>query len=268
MKLIDSHCHIHSIEASDAEPQTVKLWQKMAKKADTVIKDARLAGVEKLICVGCSLKDSKLAVNFVKNRANLFAAIGIHPHEAKNHLGSTFRSELSSLVHNDKVVAIGECGLDYYYLHSSKDDQISLLEMQLDLASKANLAVIFHVRQAFDDFWPIFDNFKPKKAVLHSYTDDLNNLDKALTRGLFIGVNGIVTFNRDPILEAVYQRIPLTNLVLETDSPFLTPKPYRGTVNEPKRLSIVCDYLADFRHIDRQLLVDCTTKNARNLFGF
>jgi len=165
------------------------------------------------------------------------------------------------------VVAVGECGLDFHYNHSPRAAQIKALEFQIELALAAELPLILHVREAFDDFWPIFDNYKALRGVLHSFTDSAASLDKALARGLLIGVNGIATFTKDPAQLEVYRVIPLEKLVLETDAPFLAPAPHRNAINEPKNVALVADFLSAMRGEERQTLAAATTRNARQLFG-
>lgn len=268
-ELVDTHCHIQSIGAGLGEPNTSELWSKAQElKAGEVIQSAVEAGVTRMICVGCDLADSQLAIDFVQDRTQCWASVGIHPHEAEAYAGNdNLLSQFAELASKPKVVAIGECGFDFYYNHSSKAAQTELLKFQIELALKHDLPIIFHVREAFDDFWPIFDSYQGVRGVLHSYTDNADNLAKAIERGLLIGVNGIATFTKNPDQLDVYRSIPLENLVLETDSPFLTPTPYRGSINEPKRVVTIADFVADLRVIDREKLSAVTTSNARGLFG-
>jgi TatD DNase family protein len=274
MELVDTHCHIQSIGLrTQGEAVTRQLWAKAGDlTADGVIRAAADAGVTRLICVGCDLADSQLAIDFVQKRDNCWATIGIHPHEAGEALvHGRILPQFAALAHENKVVAVGECGLDYYYEHSSKPDQRQVLEFQIALAIEADLPLIFHVRDAFDDFWPIFDacntTKQPIRGVLHSFTDSAKNLDKALERNLHIGVNGIATFAKNLAQLEVYRRVPLQKLLLETDAPFLTPVPYRGTINEPKYIGEVAHFIARLRGESLQTLAKTTTDNARALFG-
>lgn len=267
MELVDTHCHIQSAGLSKGERITRELWAKSDLTGDVMVSAAAEAGVTRLLCVGCDLEDSRLAVDFAQNHKNCWASIGIHPHEAQHYQGGRKVAEFAALTTESKIVAVGECGLDYYYEHSSKSEQLKVLEFQIGLALEAGLPLIFHVRDAFDDFWPVFDNYDGVRGVLHSFTDSAENLKKALDRGLYVGVNGIATFAKNPAQLEVYKSVPLTNLLLETDAPFLTPTPYRGTINEPKRLGAVADFLAELRGEDRQQLAEATTANARKLFG-
>lgn len=269
MELVDTHCHIQSAGLQAGERGTRELWAKDPKlSGDTIINAAAEHGVTRLIVVGCDLEDSQLAVDFVQKHDECWASIGLHPHEAQHFAGDSQKLEsFAALAERPKVVSIGECGYDFYYNHSPKDLQTEVLKFQLELAQKHDLPVIFHVREAFEDFWPVFDSFKKIRGVLHSFTDTQANLDEAIKRGLFIGVNGIATFAKSPEQRDMYKSIPLDNLLLETDSPFLTPTPYRGSINEPKRVGVVADFLSQLRGEDRAVLAAATTANARKLFG-
>jgi TatD DNase family protein len=266
-ELVDTHCHIQSIGQTDGERTTREIWSKSEQTADMVVEAAKRAGVSRLICVGCDPADSRLAADFVTGRENCWASAGIHPHEAKHHLSGEALSEFAPLVTRLKVVAVGECGLDYYYEHSTRADQIKVFEFQLELARTAGLPLIFHVREAFADFWPVLANFRGLKGVLHSFTDKADNLAKALDRGFYIGVNGISTFAKDADLQAAYKSIPSDRLLLETDAPFLTPVPHRGSINEPRRLTDIAGFLAGLRGESPDELARTTTDNARRLFS-
>lgn len=268
MELFDTHCHIQSAGLQRGERSTRELWAQAGNlTTDQIIQNALADDVKGMICVGCDLADSQLAVDFVQDRPNCWASIGIHPHEAALATPEVQQAFIK-LATATKVVAIGECGLDYFYKHSPREDQITILKFQLDLAVRAKLPVIFHVREAFDDFWPIFDSYEGKiRGVLHSFTDSRTNLDKAVERGLFLGVNGIATFAKDPEQKAMYMAIPSSSLLLETDAPFLTPAPYRGTINEPKQIKTVAEFLAMHRNEDFEQLAQITTSNTRALFN-
>lgn len=269
MELVDTHCHIQSIGQTKGERITRQIWAKETSlTADQVVAEALETGVERLICVGCDLDDSRLAVQFVQKYQACWASIGLHPHEAQHYAGQTAKLQaFTKLVNQPKVVAIGETGLDFYYSHSPKAAQIEVLKFQMKLAQEHNLPLIFHVREAFDEFWPVFDQYQDLRGVLHSYTDSAANLAKAIERGLYIGVNGIATFAKDEALLAVYKNVPLEKLLLETDAPFLTPTPYRGKINAPKLLGGVVEFMAQLRGETPHTIAATTTANARQLFG-
>jgi TatD DNase family protein len=271
-EFVDTHCHIQSAGNSAGERTTGEIWAKDPElTSDVVVKNALEAGVTKMVCVGCDLNDSKLAINFVQSQPSCWASIGLHPHEAQHYANDQLkRDQFSALVQAEKVIAVGECGLDYFYEHSPRDAQIIVLKFQIELALQYHLPLIFHVREAFADFWPIFDQYSGIRGVLHSYTDNQDNLDKALQRGLYIGVNGIATFAKNMSQLEVYRAVPLQKLLLETDAPFLTPTPYRGTINEPKRVGTIAEFVADLRTERGESLEQlalATTCNAHDLFG-
>jgi TatD DNase family protein len=268
MELVDTHCHIQSIGLQKGERVTRGMWAKAEVSADQVVAEAAEHGVTRLICVGCDLEDSQVAVDFVQARTEAWASIGLHPHEAQHYADQPAKlAAFAALATAPKVVAVGECGFDFYYNHSPKPAQIEVLKFQIELALEHDLPMIFHVREAFDDFWPVFDSYSGIRGVLHSFTDSAENFDKAMQRGLHIGVNGIATFSKNPAQLTVYKRVPLEKLLLETDAPFLTPTPYRGSINAPKRLGVVADFIAELRGEDRESLASQTTANARKLFG-
>ncbi len=251
--LIDTHCHIH-------ESYELPLSE--------VLSRAREAGVMQMICVGTSEESSRQAVARAGDTEGIYAAIGVHPHDTKD--GYAHISELAAQ-HPEKLVAVGEIGLDYFYTHSPREVQIEALKQQMSVALANNLPIIFHVREAFDDFWPIFEEFEAQfgtvRGVLHSFTDSEQNLQKAIEKGLYIGVNGISTFTKDPAQQAMFDAIPLDRLIFETDAPFLTPTPYRGKVNEPAYIRVIADFHAQRRGISLEEIAHITTNNARALFS-
>jgi TatD DNase family protein len=268
VELFDTHCHLHEL-VEKLSPVYDK-WREdgVERDPDEVIARAHDAGVQRMICIGTSVEDSRLAVDFVGDREDVWASIGIHPHEAQRYTG---RKELldafAGLADRPGVVAVGECGLDYFYGHSPKDAQVELLEFQIELALKHDLPLSFHVREAFDDFWPIFERYQGVRGVLHSFTDSQANLERALAHGLYIGMNGIATFAKNEDQKAMYRAIPTDRLVLETDAPFLTPTPYRGTICEPYHTAAVAEFGAKSRSMSLEDFAAQTTANARMLFG-
>ena len=287
--LTDTHCHIHDAELNLLGQDTKRLlWgNPPSANPNDMIVQAKKQGVGRLICVGTTLADSQRAVAFVQNRPNCWASIGLHPHEAKE--GSGALEGLTTILNSqpakpgvasggpddrtrgvatgNKIVAIGETGLDYFYGHSDKKSQAKALRFQIELALTHNLPVIFHVRNAFDDFWPIFDSYQGTRGVLHSFTDSYTNFEQAMQRNLFIGVNGIMTFTKVDEQLQIAKEVPLQKLLLETDAPFLTPKPLRGTVNVPANVRFVADFLADLRGQPLATLATQTSLNAQSLFA-
>lgn len=257
MQLIDTHCHIHSLD--------------YPLDAEAVYTHALQAGVAKLICVGTDYEDSQLAVAWANAHKNAWASVGVHPHEAKKGI-TGIKALLKNKTINSRVVAIGETGLDYHYQHSTKQQQIAAFESQLQLAQDYKLPVIFHVREAFEDFWPIVAQFKSLKGVLHSFTDSKAHLNKGLDMGFYVGVNGIATFTKDKNQVGMYKNVPLERLMLETDAPYLTPSPWRGKVNEPAYVREVAEHLAIIKSIRTpvsvEAIISSSTRNANDLFHF
>jgi TatD DNase family protein len=254
MQFVDTHCHIQFADYP-LDP-------------DEVRQAAADDGVTRLLCVGCTLADSQAAVEYASHHNGVWASIGLHPHEAKEYVGDHHAlQQFRDLAGKPKVVAVGETGLDYYYNHSPKEEQQQLLRFQLDLAVEHNLPLIFHVRDAFDDFWPLFDEYKGLRGVVHSFTAGQKELDQILQRGLYVGLNGIVTFSKKFDQIAAAKNVPLDKLLLETDAPFLTPVPFRGTICEPKHVRVTAEFLSDLRHEPLDQLAAATTHNAKELFN-
>ena len=247
--LIDTHCHIHEVDFPLA--------------VNEVLQHAKDADVQQLLCVGTSEKSSRDAILFANSHDHIWASVGVHPHDTEN--GYTTIATLVGT--SDKIIAIGEIGLDYFYTHSAKEVQIKALEVQIQIALAHDLPIIFHVREAFDDFWPIFEKYPGIRGELHSFTDTKENLDKALSKGFYIGVNGISTFTKDQLQKDMFDSIPLNRLLLETDAPFLTPAPFRGKVNEPALVRSIAEYHANRRGISIQEIASATTANAQKLFA-
>ncbi len=260
MQLIDTHCHIHD---------TMLFSEEQAQQA---LRNAVQAGVTRLVCVGTSLEDSKRAVAFaVAHPEHCWASIGIHPHEATTLTSDEITRELEALAQlaeSPKVVAIGECGLDFYYndKNASLTSQEVLLRGQIEIALNYTLPIIFHVREAFEDFWRIFETYQGIEGVLHSFTDRPLHLERALRHKLHIGINGIATFTTHEWQKELFKTVNLNSFVVETDAPFLTPKPIRGIMNAPENVIYITKFLADLRS-ERELdIANATTANALRLF--
>ena len=258
--LVDTHCHIH-----DSEYDFV---------IDDVLEGARSRGIQSMVCVGTDWRSSRQAFDFSQEQGNCYASLGLHPHLAVQPLPVLKEAfaKLSRLAADGrdsaKLVAIGECGLDYFY-HRRPDirrRQLELFRWQLKLARDLDLPLIFHVRQAFEDFWRIYKEFK-LPAVVHSFSDDVRQVEKGLGYAeLYFGLNGIMTFTKEEGQLAAARAIPSERLLLETDAPYLTPVPFRGKVNKPEYLRNICDFLAELRGEATQALARQTTLNARRLF--
>ena len=246
--LVDTHCHVH-------EPS-------YPLATSDILRRAQESGVEKMVCVGTSEQSSLEAIQFAEKYDHVFASIGVHPHDTKDGYAAL------EALQSQKIVAVGEIGLDYFYTHSPREVQIAALRVQIELAISRDLPIIFHVRDAFDDFWPIFDSYAPNiRGVLHSFTDSKENMMAAIERGLYIGVNGISTFTKDEPQKEMFASIPVDRLLVETDAPFLTPSPLRGKVNEPAYVRQVAEHHARIRGLSFDELAAVTSANAHALFA-
>lgn len=261
--LIDTHAHIHFDEFSDV--------------LESIFKTAKSNKVESIISVGTNEEDSIEVLRFVSNPTtlslsediNLYATVGIHPHDASrgkpafDSLGTTVDTHKQ----NKKIVAIGECGLDYYKNHSSKSDQFKMLEWQLELANKLNLPVVFHVRDAWEDFFAILRDHPGTRGVIHSFTGYSDHVAQANNFDLYFGINGIMTFTKDSKQVEAIRQIPMDRLLLETDCPYLAPAPYRGKTNQPGYVKLIADFVASTLGSNFTKVAESTTRNAKELFS-
>jgi len=253
MQLTDTHCHIQ--------------FKDFPIPIGEAIKNAVEMDVTTFIAVGCALEDSEDAVKLAQANDRVYASIGLHPHDGAIYAhDEKALKRFRDLAVERRVVAVGEAGLDYHYMNSPKEDQKKMLRFQLDLAAEFDLPLILHVRDAFEDFWPIFDEYKDLHGVVHSFSSSIEDVKQALKRGLYIGLNGIMTFSKNTEQLEAAKYVPLDRLLLETDAPFLTPAPYRGKICEPKYVRTTGEFLAELRGETLEELAEATTRNAKELF--
>lgn len=250
----DTHSHVHF---ADSFPDLAEVLQRSAD-----------AGVERVINVGVDPASSREALRLAKRSTGpvaLYATAGLHPHEAAQG------DPALDLIHDmaEDVVAIGECGLDYYKNHASKADQDYALRAQLDIALEHNLPVVFHVRDAWDDFFAVLEDYPKIRGVIHSFTGGVAHVERALQHpgALYFGLNGIMTFTTDDDQLQAGRAIPADRLLLETDCPYLTPVPHRGKRNEPSYVPLIAEFIARLRGVEVADLAKLTTDNAEKLFA-
>ena len=251
LEFIDTHCHLQ--------------FPQYRLDVEDVIKRSFDSGVNSLITVGTTASDSQDAIKLAESYDNIWASVGLHPHDASNLQEQ--QAQLQKLVTHKKVVAVGECGLDYYRNLSPKAEQIKAFKFQIELAIKHNLPLIFHIRDAYDDFWSIVNEYHIAKAVVHCFSADQVELNKILQKGWYIGLNGIVTFSQNTKQLQAFKMVSLDKLLLETDAPYLTPAPLRGKINEPKNVEKVAEFLSKLKGEPLDKLAKISTVNARQLFG-
>ncbi len=252
--IIDSHCHLYD--------------QKLDQLLPTILKESKEQKVL-CICCGADVESSKKCVELAEENEFVFATVGIHPEDI-----TTYKKEdlltVETLAKSKKVVAIGEIGLDYFYDKNYKIEQKKLLESQILLADKLALPCVFHVRDAMGDFLEIINNHKnffKHSAVVHSFSGSVEVAKILVEKGFCLGINGIVTFKNARQLLDVVREIPLEKLLIETDSPYLTPEPHRGKINQPKFVKFVAKKVAEIKGITEEKVIEICNDNAKKLFG-
>jgi len=260
MMFIDTHCHLTFEQYNDDRAM--------------VIGNAKKAGVKQMICAGVDNLSSRLAVKLAeKNPGVIFAAVGFHPYEASHTHDLDIIERLiteNNRSSRNSIVAIGECGLDYHLFKGEvaagkKQEQRMLFEEQLQLSVRYNLPVIMHVRDAYEDFFTVIDA-QPTlpRGVIHCFSGGLQEVREAKKRKFYVGVDGNVTYSKQ--LGLIVPQIPLSMILLETDSPYLTPIPHRGIRNEPKHIPLVAHETARLLSLSIDEVASQTTKNAQELF--
>ena len=248
---IDTHTHIHGPEF-DAD-------------RENVLTRAKSAGVDACVAVGTDVASSRLAVDLAQRHGGVWASVGVHPHEAVT-LDAEAVEVLDRLARSPRVVAYGEVGLDYYYLHSPKEVQQARFREQIVTAARHGLPLIIHTRDAWDDTFRILDGQSHLGGVFHCFTGDLSHAEAAIARGFFVSFSGIVTFAKSHGLQDVARRIDLDRLLIETDCPYLAPVPHRGSRNEPAHVALVAHKIAELRGLPVEAVAGRTSKNARRCF--
>ncbi len=266
--LADTHCHLD--------------FQAFDEDRDEVLKRARQAGLVQLLNPGIDLGTSRAAVRLANMYAEVYAAVGVHPNDALTWDAGTLPTlrELASTgeaVARSKVVAIGEIGLDYYRDWAPRDRQRQVLLDQLELAAELELPVVIHNRQAAPDLLPILADWQAglaaagsplagRPGVLHSFSDAWEVAQEAIRLNFYIGINGPVTFRNAAGLQQVVARLPAAHLLIETDAPFLSPHPHRGQRNEPGRVRLIAEKIAELHQVPLSVMVEATSINAERLF--
>lgn len=251
VKLFDSHAHLDD--------------KKFDVDRESVIQEC-ITELDGVINPGCDLPTSSAAVELASKYANIYAAVGFHPHEAQ-HMKDKDEEILSKWAKDEKVVAIGEIGLDYYYDHSPREVQKAVFIRQLDLARQLNLPIIIHNRDAHGDLLQIIKNEgKGIKGVFHCYSGSWEMAKEILKMGYYVSFGGSLTFKNAVKTVEVAQKVPLDRVLLETDSPYLTPEPFRGKRNNPCMVKYVAERLVKERGIDFAQISSITTQNVYDLF--
>ena len=248
--LTDTHCHL--------------FYEELEVDLPEILKRANESGVKRLICIGTNIKDSKKCLKICDDYNNIFASVGVHPHEAGG-VSDNFEEHIYQMTQNKAVVAIGEMGLDYYRNISSPDIQKDIFKKQLTIAEELSLPVVIHNRDSDTDLLSILANFKAVIGVAHCFSGQLETAKRFLELGYYISFSGNLTFKNSHLPE-IAQSIPLNRTLIETDSPFLSPAPFRGRINEPGRVGLVARKLSEIHNISYEKIAEITSFNASRLF--
>lgn len=250
---IDTHAHLQ--------------WKDYHGDFDKVLENAAQANVNYILNIGTTLETSQESVRIAEQYPHIYAAVGLHPHDAKD-LPANYITRLQTLATHKKVIAIGEIGLDFFYEHSPKEKQIETFEAQLILARMLDLPVSIHCRDAFEDCFTLIQKHAFKKGVFHCFTGTWTEAKKAIELGFFISISGIITFKKSVALQDIVKNIDLSYLMIETDAPYLAPEPYRGKRNEPAYVVQTAKKIAELKNVSLEKIGEITSYNARHLFGF
>jgi len=250
--LIDTHCHLDD--------------PKFNSDRDEVVKRAVSAGVEYIVNIGSDFENSKAAVEIAAKYENVYATVGLHPHDAKLLDNKTF-DEFKKLAKKPKVIAIGEVGLDYYRNLSPKEEQKEVFKKFLTLAEELNLPLIIHAREADNDTLAILKEYKPKKAVLHCFSASEEMLREALAMGYYISYTCAVTFKNADNLRQLVKATPIERMFLETDAPYMAPQKFRGLRCEPAYVAILAEEIARIKGLSVEDVSRITSLNAAQFFG-
>ena len=245
---IDTHCHLSKEDYDDI---------------DLVIKENKAAGVNKIIVSGCSKEWIDESLELSKKYEDVYVTLGYHPSEV-DYVNDQLLEELRSCLNNNKVVGLGEIGLDYYYGKDNKKEQIDLFEKQLKIAEEMGLVVVIHSRDATEDTINCLKKYNVK-GVIHCFSGSVESAKIYVKMGYKLGIGGVVTFKNSKLFEVV-KEVGLENIVLETDSPYLAPTPFRGQKNSSKYIPLIAEHIANIMNTTIQNVADITTNNASNLF--
>lgn len=246
--MIDTHAHINTKEFDN--------------RLDEVLMNAKLNGVDKILVVGMDTYHNLRAIELASTFDNLYASVGIHP----TSLGGQVK-ELLPLFKHKKVVAVGETGIDLYWDKSNLDEQIKYFTEQIELAISLNLPIIVHTRNSFNEAYECLLPYKGKiKGVFHSFSSDIEDAKKAIELGFLIGISGVVTFKKATELHEIVEKIDISHMILETDSPYLAPVPFRGKMNEPGYTKYVLETVSKIKNMKIHEVDKITTLNAMKLF--
>tara|TARA_B100000686_G_C16751978_1_gene953083 strand:+ start:986 stop:1744 length:759 start_codon:yes stop_codon:yes gene_type:complete len=248
--MIDTHCHLYD--------------KRLYPDLTQIVKNAEKSNITQMICIGDNLETSEKSIQIAEEYENIYASIGIHPHEAQN-VSKNYLKKIQKNTSHHKVIGIGEIGLDYYYNFSDPKIQKKIFLEQLILAKDLEMPTIIHCRDAYKDLYDTIVKSKNNKGVIHCFSGSVDFAEKIINLGYYISFTGMITFVKE--LELVIEKIDLKYIMLETDAPYLAPVPYRGKTNQPAYVNKIAEKIAEIKNISIQEVDQITSKNARSLFN-
>lgn len=247
--VVDTHCHLFLM---DQEPAVA-------------VEAARAAGVDRLICVGVDVETSERSLEIASGLEGVFASAGVHPHDADG-FDDTAAARVEELLREPSVIGVGECGLDWFRMHSAREAQIATLRAHVELANAIGKPMIVHVRDAWDDALRVLDEGSAERVVIHCFTGDADVARECVRRGYWLSFAGNVTYPKNAHMREAAAVAGLDRILVETDSPFLAPQKLRGSDNAPQNVLLTLAELANVREEPLELLAEATTANAEKAF--
>lgn len=244
----DTHCHI---------------FKEYYENINEILETAKNVGINRIINNGCDTKSNYEVINLCNKYENVYGAIGIHPENVESYSNDDLKYIEENLNHQ-KIIAIGEIGLDYHYTKDNKEKQIELFERQLKIAETYNIPVIVHSREATEDTINCIKKYKVK-GVIHSFSGSIETAKIYIKMGFILGINGVITFKNSKLKEVI-KEIDLKDIIFETDSPFLTPEPFSGKKNEPARIINIAEFICNLKEISKSQASIITNENINRIF--
>ena len=271
MFFIDSHCHLNVPKFATNKDEKESEEEFLEKySVDAIIQRAHEAGVKYMLAIGTELTDVEEIRNIADSHEYIFRSVGIHPQEAQKHCSHYTHDEIAKIIKEHsalpKTVAIGEIGLDYHFERESEPQQNELFHLQMDLAKECGLPVVIHSRDAANDTVDVLSEHAGARGVIHCFSGEMDFAKKSLDLGFYISVSGVVTFKNANELRESIKFVPLDRLLIETDSPFLAPAPFRGKINEPAFVTYVAKMVAKVKGVDVETIAETTSNNFFRLF--
>ncbi len=250
MKLVDTHAHIYD---KQFKPDFDEIIDRISKE------------LEFIVSIGYDLESSEKSVNLAEKYPFIYGVVGVHPTDIKKY-SDTVERKLEELARNEKVVAIGEIGLDYHWMEDPKEEQEEIFRRQMELSRRVGLPVVIHTRDAMEDTVKILEDYKDVGGIMHCYPGSYETAEKLIDRYYF-GIGGVVTFKNNKVTKETVKKLPIEKIVIETDCPYLTPEPFRGKRNEPVYVRYIAEEIARIKEMPLERVIEITTGNAKKVYN-